>query len=70
MLIPDKMDEEDAAQPPRFSACGTTLGMMLANAPVVWLGECIARLIPLRIVHIVSVCVFLGLGLFALLSWG
>jgi putative Ca2+/H+ antiporter (TMEM165/GDT1 family) len=44
--------------------------MMLANAPVVWLGECIARLIPLRIVHIVSVCVFLGLGLFALLSWG
>lgn len=49
---------------------GTTLGMMLANAPVVWLGERMTRLIPLCIVHIVSACAFLGLGLFALLGWG
>lgn len=27
---------------------GTTLGMMLANAPVVWLGERMTRLLPLR----------------------
>src|SRR6186713_50127 len=33
---------------------GTTLGMMLANAPVVWLGERVTRLVPLRVVHIVS----------------
>ena len=45
---------------------GTTLGMMLANAPVVWLGERITRLVPLRVVHIVSAIIFLGLGLFAL----
>jgi putative Ca2+/H+ antiporter (TMEM165/GDT1 family) len=47
---------------------GTTLGMMLANAPVVWLGERMTRLIPLRVVHLVSAAVFLGLGLWALLS--
>ena len=46
---------------------GTTLGMMLANAPVVWLGERITRLVPLRAVHIVSALIFAGLGLAALL---
>jgi len=46
---------------------GTTLGMMLANAPVVWLGERITRLVPLRVVHIVSALIFTGLGLAALL---
>ena len=48
---------------------GTTLGMMLANAPVVWLGERMTRLVPLRIVHLVSALIFLGLGLAALLDW-
>ena len=47
---------------------GTTLGMMLANAPVVWLGERITRLVPLRAVHVVSAVFFAALGLFALLS--
>ena len=47
---------------------GTTLGMMLANAPVVWLGERITWLVPLRVVHGVSAAIFLGLGLWALLS--
>ncbi len=46
---------------------GTTLGMMLANAPVVWLGERITRLVPLRVVHIVSALIFAGMGLAALL---
>jgi len=44
---------------------GTTLGMMLANAPVVWLGERVTRLLPLRAVHIVSALIFAGLGLAA-----
>ena len=47
---------------------GTTLGMMLANVPVVWLGERMTRLLPLRVVHLVSAIIFLGLGLFALLA--
>ena len=46
---------------------GTTLGMMLANAPVVWLGERVTRLVPLRVVHIISAIIFAGLGLAALL---
>lgn len=47
---------------------GTTLGMMLANAPVVWLGERVTRLVPLRAVHIVSAIIFAALGLLALLT--
>ena len=47
---------------------GTTLGMMLANAPVVWLGERITRRVPIRAVHVISTVIFLALGLFALLG--
>jgi len=48
---------------------GTTLGMMLANAPVVWLGDRITRLVPIRVVHVVSAVIFAGLGLVALFGW-
>ncbi|AVS76183.1 TMEM165/GDT1 family protein [Paracidovorax cattleyae] len=47
---------------------GTTLGMMLANAPVVWLGERITRRVPIRAVHVVSAIIFVVLGLVALLA--
>ena len=49
---------------------GTTLGMMLANAPVVWLGERMMRLVPLRTVHRVSTAMFTTLGVVALVGWG
>jgi len=49
---------------------GTTLGMMLANAPVVWLGERIVRKVPIRAVHGVSAVIFLVLGVAALAGWG
>ena len=103
MLIPDKIDDDDAPAKPRFGVfgttvvafflaemgdktqiatvmlaaqysayywviAGTTLGMMLANAPVVWLGERMTRLVPLRVVHIVSALIFMALGLWALLG--
>lgn len=45
---------------------GTTLGMMLANVPVVWFGDRITRAVPIRAVHAVSALVFLGLGVAAL----
>ncbi len=48
---------------------GTTLGMMLANAPVVWLGERMTRRIPIRLVHLVSAGIFAVLGLVTLLGW-
>ena len=46
---------------------GTTLGMMLANVPVVWLGERMTRLVPMRLVHIVSALVFAALGVAVLI---
>lgn len=47
---------------------GTTLGMMLANAPVVWLGERITRRVPIALVHRISAGIFAVLGVLAL--WG
>ena len=102
MLIPDKLDDDNANGSPRWGVfgttvvafflaemgdktqiatvmlaaqynayvsvvAGTTLGMMLANAPVVWLGERITRKVPLRAVHLVSAAIFLVLGLLAIL---
>ena len=47
---------------------GTTLGMLLANAPVVWLGERMMRVVPVRVVHVTSALIFAALGAFALLA--
>ena len=47
---------------------GTTLGMMLANAPVVWLGDRLTKLVPIRAVHVVSAVIFLVLGVLALIT--
>ena len=49
---------------------GTTLGMMLANAPVVWFGDAITRRVPIRLVHLVSAAIFAVLGVLALLHGG
>jgi putative Ca2+/H+ antiporter (TMEM165/GDT1 family) len=46
---------------------GTTLGMLLANAPVVWLGDALCRRIPLRTVRVATACLFFALGVTALL---
>jgi Ca2+/H+ antiporter, TMEM165/GDT1 family len=48
---------------------GTTLGMMLANAPVVWLGERIVKRVPIKLVHGVSAALFMLLGVGALIGW-
>jgi len=45
---------------------GTTLGMMLANAPVVWFGDRIVRKVPIKVVHAIGAVVFLVLGVLAL----
>ena len=103
MLVPDKLDDDDADVKPKFGVfgttvvafflaemgdktqiatvmlaaeyqswlwvvAGTTLGMMLANAPVVWFGERITRLVPLTWVHRISAVVFVVLGLLVLLG--
>ncbi len=45
---------------------GTTLGMMLANVPAVFLGEALLRRVPLAAVRIVAALLFVGLGLWLL----
>jgi putative Ca2+/H+ antiporter (TMEM165/GDT1 family) len=49
---------------------GTTLGMMLANVPAVFLGERIARAASMRWVHGVSAAVFALLGVLTLFNVG
>ena len=44
---------------------GTTLGMMLANVPVVFLGERITRLVPMHWVHRICAAIFIVLALTA-----
>ena len=101
MLIPDKLDEDEAGAGPRYGVfvttvvafflaemgdktqvatimlaaqfdawaavvAGTTLGMMLANAPVVWFGDAITRKVPIKLVHTIGALVFLVLGVVAL----
>ena len=53
-----------AAKYTAFAAvvAGTTLGMMIANVPVVLLGERIAHRIPLRLTRAVAAVVFAALG--------
>lgn len=45
---------------------GTTLGMMLANVPVVWFGDRIAAVAPVRIVRGLAALAFAALGLWIL----
>jgi len=41
---------------------GSTLGMVLANAPVIWLGEHVLKRVPLRAVRIAAAVIFGLLG--------
>jgi putative Ca2+/H+ antiporter (TMEM165/GDT1 family) len=47
---------------------GTTLGMMLANVPVIYLGHRFADRLPTKFVHIVAAIIFIVLGGLALKS--
>jgi putative Ca2+/H+ antiporter (TMEM165/GDT1 family) len=97
MLIPDKLDDADAAPrriggvfvsttvlfflveigdktqvatvalAARFDSLaavvmGTTIGMLLANAPVAFFGDALAKRLPVRAVHRVTALAFAALG--------
>jgi putative Ca2+/H+ antiporter (TMEM165/GDT1 family) len=49
---------------------GTTLGMLIANVPVVLLGGGIAKRLPVRAIHITVAVVFAILGVATLLGLG
>jgi len=59
-----------AARYPEWLAvvAGTTLGMMAANAPVVFMGEAIARKVSMRLVHSIAAVIFALVGVLTLVS--
>jgi len=68
----DKTQMATAAMAARYHdipmvVMGSTLGMLLADAPGVVLGEAILRYIPVRVVRIGSATAYLAFGVFGLL---
>ena len=61
-----------AAQYQQWAAvvAGTTLGMMIANAPVVWFGDRLVKKVPIRVVHLISALIFAVLGVLAIMGVG
>ena len=49
-------------------AAGTTLGMMIADAPAVFLGDALVRIVPLKLARIVAAALFAAIGLWQLAS--
>jgi putative Ca2+/H+ antiporter (TMEM165/GDT1 family) len=103
VLIPDKVDEDEARVADRLGVfgatfvaffiaemgdktqiatvamaahyasvwaviAGTTLGMLIANVPVVFVGDRLAQKIPMKLVHGIAALLFAGLGLATLLG--
>ncbi|MGS0753830.1 TMEM165/GDT1 family protein [Roseateles sp. GG27B] len=61
-----------AAQYQSFIAVvmGTTLGMMLANVPAVYLGDRMSGKMPVRLVHSIAALIFAALGVATLMGAG
>jgi len=49
-------------------AAGTTLGMMLANVPAVFLGDAATKIVPLQIVRIGAAIVFAAIGAWVIVA--
>jgi len=50
-------------------AAGTTIGMLIADVPAVFLGEKLTRLIPAKLIHKLAAALFVTLGAAILLGW-
>ena len=66
--IGDKTQVATVALAARFPSLvavvvGTTLGMLLANAPVAFFGDALAKRVPVRVVHVIAALVILVLGI-------
>lgn len=65
--IGDKTQVATIALAARYEAviavtAGTTLGMMLANVPAVFLGDVLLKKVPIRLVHAVAAAIFITIG--------
>lgn len=70
----DKTQVATAALAARFQdvvmvTCGTTLGMMLANAPAVLIGDRAATKLPLKWIRLAAAASFAAIGIW-ILVWG
>ena len=55
---------------PVLVVIGTTLGMLIADVPAVFVGDKLASRIPMRVVHAIAAAIFASLGLATLLCAG
>ncbi len=55
---------------PVLVVAGTTLGMLIADVPAVFIGNKFAAKIPLRLVHAIAAAIFFVIGIITLLGWG
>ena len=55
---------------PVLVVIGTTLGMMIADAPAVFIGDRLAARIPMKLVHGIAAAMFAAMGAAALLGAG
>jgi Ca2+/H+ antiporter, TMEM165/GDT1 family len=51
-------------------ATGTTLGMLIADVPAVFVGHAMAEKVPLKLVRAIAAAIFVVLGIAALLGFG
>ena len=105
MMVPDKIDDDEATTALRFGVfgttvltfflaemgdktqiatvalaaryqdlvavvAGTTLGMLIADVPAVFIGDKLARKVPMRLVHGIAAGIFGVLGVLTLLNVG
>jgi putative Ca2+/H+ antiporter (TMEM165/GDT1 family) len=49
---------------------GTTLGMLIADVPAVFLGDKLANKIPMKLVHSIAAAIFAILGIATLFGAG
>ena len=55
---------------PLLVVIGTTLGMLIADVPAVFVGDKLANKIPMRLVHSIAAAIFAILGLATLIGAG
>ncbi len=55
---------------PLWVVMGTTLGMLIADVPAVFVGDKLANKIPMRLVHMVAAAMFAVLGVATLMGAG
>ena len=71
--IGDKTQIATVALAARFDSvfwvmCGTTVGMMIANAPAVFIGNKLADRLPISLIHKIGAAIFLIVGVSTLVQ--